>query len=114
MTIEPGVISMELLVGDSLTYFVILLGASTVAGLLAGKKESDDAKAGIGEKSRENVTLLDWAEDAGYGFIGGLIGLAIIQMIPGTPDLLLPTFGYAGRKLLMKWGEKAELTGAPK
>ncbi len=112
--INPGVISLELLVGDSLTYFVILLGASTVAGLLAGKKESDDAKAGIGDKSRENLTWIDWAEDAGYGFIGGLIGLAMIQMIPGTPDLLLPTFGYAGRKLLYAWGQKAEQTGSPK
>lgn len=88
---------------------LVLLFGCIVAGLLAGKQESDAAKAGdqlfIG---KENHTLYDWAEDAGYGLLGGMIGLATIQMMPAFPLLALPAFGYAGRKLLINWGKKAE------
>ena len=108
--VNPGQITLDLLIGNPALYMGLLLIASTIAGLLAGKKESDDAKAGIGDKSKENTTPMDWAEDAGYGLIGGLIFLGSIQFISGIPLEFMPTFGYAGRKLLINWGKKAETT----
>lgn len=110
MEIIPGQITLELLIGDPLLYTGLLLVASTIAGLLAGKKESDDAKSGTGDPTRENINWIDWGEDAGYGLIGGLLGLATMQIVPGIPTLILPAFGYAGRKLLINWGKKAEKT----
>jgi len=86
----------------------ILLAMCMLAGLLAGKQESDDAKNGKGDPIMENVTIFDWLMDAGYGLVGGFIGLAILFMTPVVPIFVLPSFGYAGRKLLIAWGRKAE------
>lgn len=88
---------------------IVLMFGCIAAGLLAGKQESDGAKAGkIEFLGKENVTLYDWAEDAGYGLLGGMLGLATIQLMPAFPLLALPAFGYAGRKLLINYGKKAE------
>ena len=86
-----------------------LLAGCIVAGLLAGKRESDAAKTGNPEyRGMENLTLYDWLEDAGYGLLGGMLGLATIQLMPAFPLLSLPAFGYAGRKILINYGRKAE------
>lgn len=89
---------------------IILLMFCALAGLLAGKQESDDAKNGKGDPIMENVTIFDWLMDAGYGVIGGLIGIGVLFMMPVVPIFVLPSFGYAGRKLLIAWGRKAEST----
>lgn len=108
--ITPGQVNLELLINNPLFYYGALLVASTVAGLLRGKMESDAAKAGnIEYKDKENANLKDLAEDAGYGLIGGFIFLGTVQLMP-IPLEFMPTFGYAGRKLLINWGKKAEQT----
>lgn len=110
MEIIPGQITLELLIGDPLLYYIILLAASTLAGLLRGSMESDEAKNGNPEfKGMENLTVWDWTKDAGYGLVGGFIGLATMQAVP-IPTLFLPAFGFAGRKILINWGKKAEKT----
>ena len=87
---------------------IILLLLSGLAGLLAGKQESDDAKNGKGDPIMANVTIADWLMDFGYGLIGGCIGIGVLFMTPVVPIFVLPSFGYAGRKLLIAWGRKAE------
>ena len=101
---------------------IILLLLSGLAGLLRGKMENDQARLGIPEyKGMENNTIYDWGEDFGLGTIGGVLGLAIMFTANGIlsvfgadiPIFILPIFGYAGRKLLIAWGRKAE-TAIPK
>lgn len=89
---------------------LILLAFCGIAGLLAGKQESDDALNGKpgSDPVMANVTISDWLMDTGYGFVGGIIGIGILFMTPVVPIFILPAFGYAGRKLLIAWGRKAE------
>ena len=89
---------------------IILLFLAGLAGLLRGKMEHDQARLGVPEyKGMENVSLMDWGEDFLLGIVGGFIGLGVLLMTPFPVFLLVP-FGYAGRKLLIAWGRKAEAT----
>jgi len=93
---------------------LLLLVGCIVAGMIRGKMESDSARAGDPEyKGRENLTLYDWIEDGAYGLLGGMLGLATIQIMPAFPLLALPAFGYAGRKILINYGKKAEGSVTP-
>jgi hypothetical protein len=105
----PGQINLELLIGNPLLYYAFLLMASMVAGLLAGKQESDLAKSGdLQYKGKENTSIFDWLEDASYGLIGGILFLVVVQAVPGIPLELMVASGFAGRKTLINWGKKAE------
>lgn len=110
MSIVPGEITLELLIGNPLIYYALLIVLAIIGGLLRGSMESDEAKEGNPEyKGMENLTVWDWAKDAGYGLTGGFIFLAIVPSL-GVSELFIPVFGYAGRKILINWGKKAEKT----
>lgn len=109
--IEPGIVNLELLLNNSLLYYGILMVVSMIAGILRGSMESNEAKNGnVQYKGMENLSLFDWIQDAGYGLIGAFIFLGTIQLMAGIPLEFMPTFGYAGRVLLINWGKKAEQT----
>lgn len=99
-TIPFDINMMSEFFSGSLEGVVFIMVSAVIAGLLAGKLESDAAKAGTGDKTRENVSLADWAEDAGYGFLGAVMGLGLMQVGFPIPIIFLPIFGYGGRKLI--------------
>lgn len=109
--IEPGQINLELLIENDMIYYTILLIISALAGIVRGSMESDEAIAGNpAYKGMENTNIFHWGIDAAYGLIGGFIFLGIIQLAGFIPLEFMPTFGFAGRALLINYGKKAEAT----
>lgn len=107
MVIIPGEITLELIFGNPAMYMAFLLLMAVFGGLLRGKQESDDAKAGKADKTMENTGLLDWAQDAGLGLAGGIFCLFVAQLSPEV-EMLSIFFGYAGRMIVINISRKAE------
>lgn len=109
--IIPGVMTVEVLIGNPLVYMLILLSLAVIAGLLRGSMESDEAKTGNKDfAGKENESIWDWLVDAGYGLVGGAIGLGLMEVLPLPELVFIPAFGFAGRIVLINYGKKAEKT----
>lgn len=105
--VQPGIDTLDLFLGPA-GFILFALVTAAIGGLLRGKDESDKAKSGnVVYKDMENITLLDWCQDAGVGLAGGLFCLYIAQATPGI-ELLAIFFGYAGRMILINVSKKAE------
>lgn len=107
----PGMVDItiiqDILLEPSMIFLIFV--ACGAAGLMTGKIQSDQAKAKLpgSDPTMENVTVFDWLMDYGYGVLGGILGLTIVIPL-GLPVPIIIGFGFIGRIVLIKVGERAK------
>ena len=97
----------DMLLEPAMVFLIFIMCG--LCGLMTGKMQSDKAKANMpgSDPMMLNETLFDWFLDYSYGVAGGILGIPILLGL-GWPMFWLPAFGFAGRVLLIKIGNKAE------